>query len=388
MKYDLDRTIDRRTSDSVKWHYYDQDVLPLWVADMDFPSAQPILDALHDRVDHGIFGYTYHKLFPGLHQTLQERLERLYNWHVEPDDILFLSGVVVGFNLACHAFGEPGDDVLVQPPVYFPFLSAPGNAGQRAVYARVDRAGSSYEIDMAAFEQAITERTGLFILCNPHNPIGRVFRSTELEQMAEICLRHDMIICSDEIHCDLVFDGHKHVPIASLSPEIAQRTITLMAPSKTFNIPGLGCSFAIVQNPDLRKRFLAAGGGLLHGVNVLGYTAALAAYQHGQEWLDQVLAYLQDNRDFMSQYVAKRLPGIDFIDLEGTYLAWLDCRATPIADQPAQFFLDQARVGLNEGTRFGPGGEGYARLNLACARSTLVEALDRMERAYRAKLAE
>jgi cystathionine beta-lyase len=387
MKYDFDRYIERRAADSIKWHRYDRDVLPLWIADMDFVSAQPILDALHDRVDHGIFGYTRDKLIPGLHQVIRDRLERLYNWHVNIGDILFLSGVVVGFNLACHAIGDPGDDVLMQPPVYYPFLSAPGNAGKQAQYAQVQRAGDCYEIDFDAFERAITDRTGLFILCNPHNPIGRVYRPDELERMAEICLRHNVAICSDEIHCDLIYDGHQHLPIASLSPEIAQNTITLMAPSKTFNIPGLGCSFAIIQNPELRKHFLAATGGLVHGVNILGYTATLAAYQDGQEWLDQLLVYLQDNRDFLSQYVERDLPGIDMVKLEGTYLAWLDCRNTPIADQPAKFFLEQARVGLNEGTRFGPGGEGYVRLNLACPRSTLVGALERMQVAYERQIA-
>jgi cystathionine beta-lyase len=382
MEYNFDRYIERRNTDSVKWHHYDPDVLPLWVADMDLVSAQPILDALHARVDHGIFGYTYAKLIPGLYETIQERLKRLYGWHVDAEDILFLSGVVIGFDLACHAVGEPGDGVLMQPPVYYPFLAAPGHAQKQAQYAQVRRAGNSYEIDWDIFREAITDRTRMFLFCNPHNPVGRVYLRDELERLADLCLQNNMVICSDEIHCDLVFDGHQHIPIASLSPEVAQNTITLMAPSKTFNVPGLGCSFAIIQNPELRQQFQAATAGLVHGVNILGYTATLAAYRNGQEWLDQLLAYLTQNRDFLHGYVTEQLPGINIVDLEGTYLAWLDCRETPIADDPAQFFLEHARVGLNDGAKFGPGGEGYARLNFGCPRSTLVKALEKMKTAY------
>jgi cystathionine beta-lyase len=205
-----------------------------------------------------------------------------------------------------------------------------------------------------------------------------VYERGELARLAEISLRHDLVICSDEIHCDLVFSGHRHVPIASLAPEVAQHTITLMAPSKTFNIAGLHCSFAVIQNSDLRQAFGAAAAGVSHGANLLGYVAALAAYQHGQEWLDQVLAYLEANREFLCQYFTDHLPGIRIVVPEGTYLAWLDCRDALIPGQPGQFFLQQARVALNEGATFGPGGEGFVRLNFACTRSTLVSALDRM----------
>lgn len=387
MNDDFDCYIDRRHTDSIKWRHYDEDVLPLWVADMDFASPQPVIDALHARVEHGLYGYTSPKLIDGLYEAIQSRLETLYGWQVAADDILFLPGVVVGFNLACHAVGQPGDDVLMQPPVYYPFFPAPANAHRRAVYAQVYPTGNRYELDLDAFEQAITPRTRLFILCNPHNPVGRVYTPCELTRMAEICLKHNVLICSDEIHCDLVYAPYHHTPIASLSPEVARNTITLMAPSKTFNIPGLGCSFAIVQNPDLRQQFLAASGGLVHGANLLGYVATAAAYRDGQAWLNQTLAYLWANYDFLRQYIAKYLPDIQVIDLEGTYLAWLDCRSTPIAGQPAQFFLERARVGLNEGTAFGPGGEGFCRLNFACPRATLVEALERMKNAYQKQMA-
>jgi cystathionine beta-lyase len=221
----------------------------------------------------------------------------------------------------------------------------------------------------------------MFLFCNPHNPVGRVYRKDELARMAEICLRHDLVICSDEIHCDLVFSGHHHLPIASLAPEIAARTITLMAPSKTFNIAGLHCSFAVIQDQELRQAFQAARGGMVGGTNVLAYAAAIAAYRDGADWLDQVLVYMQANRDYLQGYASEHLPGIDMIPLEGTYLAWLDCRGSRIESKPGEFFRTQAKVALNEGEAFGPGGEGFVRLNLGCPRATLVEALERMRAA-------
>jgi cystathionine beta-lyase len=379
MQYDFNQVIHRRGTDCYKWDACDEDVLPLPVADMDFVSAEPVLRALHERVDHGVFGYT---LPPAaLYEVIQSRLKALYGWEVSAEEVLFMPGVVPGFNMACRAVGEPGDGVLVQPPVYYPFLSAPGNAGRVLQCAELTLRGERYEIDLDAFEAAIDARTRLFILCNPHNPVGRVFERDELERLAEICLRHDVVICSDEIHCDLVFSGHRHLPIAALDPEVAARTITLMAPSKTFNIAGLHCSFAVIQDEGLRERYKAACAGVAHGVDLLGYTAALAAYSEGRAWLDQVLAYLEANRDYLRAYVAEHLPGVRMIVPEGTYLAWLDCREAGIEGKPGAFFLQEARVALSEGAAFGSGGEGYVRLNFACPRSTLVEALERMREA-------
>ena len=377
MQYDLDQCVDRRGTECDKWDRCEEDVLPLPVADMDFCSPEPVIRALRERIDHGVFGYT--SPAQALYEVIQTRLKTLYGWAVEVEDILFLPGVVVGFNLASHAVGQPGDGVLVQPPVYGPFLSAPGNAGRVCQSAPIQLQGSRYEIDLGVLTDAIDERTRMFLFCNPHNPVGRVYEQRELEALADVCLRHDLTICSDEIHCDLVFSGHHHIPIASLSPEVAQRTVTLMAPSKTFNVAGLKCSFAVIQNPELRARFQAAKAGLVPGVNALGYTAALAAYEEGQEWLDQVLAYLEANREALARYVAEHLPGMRMIVPEGTYLAWLDCRGLGIQGNPGEFILREARVGLNEGVWFGPGGEGFVRINFACARSTLVEALERIE---------
>jgi len=380
MKYDFDFLPDRLHTESVKWRVFDQDVLPMWVADMDFRSPEPVIRALQERVSHGVFGYAME--MPELRETIQNQLFEKYHWTVALEDIVLLPGVVKGFNMACHMFSQEGGGALIQTPVYFPFLSAPANAGLERQEMELTRAEDGrYEIDFDRFEAAITSQTRLFILCSPHNPVGRVFCKEELERMAEICLRHDVVICSDEIHCDLIFSGQQHYPTASLSPEIAQNTITLMAPSKTYNIAGLDCSFAVIQNPDLRRRFQSTDRGLVGHVNLMGLVAALAAYQDGQDWLNQALTYLEANRDHLWQAVNQELPGIRMASPEGTYLAWLDCRGAGIAGSPHRFFLDKAHVAMNDGAAFGKGGEGFVRLNFGCPRSMLDEALARMKHA-------
>jgi cystathionine beta-lyase len=380
MIYNFDTCPDRRATESDKWRKYPPDVLPLWVADMDFVSPEPVKRALLERVEHGIFGYPQESA--ELREVIVARLAERYGWAIRPEEIIFQPGVIRGFNRAVHLVAEPGAGVLIQTPVYPPLLHAPHNAGlARHETALTRLADGTYTIDWDAFEAAITPQTKLFILCNPHNPVGRVFCQDELTRMAEICLRHGITICSDEIHCDLLFPGHTHIPIATLSPEVAANTITLMAPSKTFNIAGLDCSFAIVQDPSLRRRYQHAHRGLISGVNVLGWTAALAAYRAGQEWLTQVLAYLEANRNFLADFVKNELPGIQMTPLEGTYLAWLDCRNLKLDTSPYEFFLAQAKVALNDGATFGPGGEGFVRLNLGCSRDTLFEALGRMKAA-------
>jgi cystathionine beta-lyase len=383
MTIDFDQVVDRRGSDSEKWHHYGEGVLPLWVADMDFVSPEPVIRAMRERVEHGVFGYGSEPI--QLREVLVERLWRLYAWRVEPDDIIFLPGVIAGFNLACRAVASPGDGVLVQTPVYPPILAAPANAGLERHEMELTREPSGrYAVDLTAFEQAITARTRLFILCNPHNPVGRVFQRDELQRMAEICLSHDMVVCSDEIHNDLVFRGSRHVPVASMDAEIADRTITLMAPSKTFNIAGLGCSFAVIQNAELRRRFKRARAGLVCEVNLMGLVAALAAYRDGQAWLDQLLSYLDGNLDYLEEHVGRQLPGVTWRRPEATTLAWLDFRKATIPGNVHEFFLRQAKVALNDGASFGPGGEGFVRLNFGCPRSILGEALDRMQLALRA----
>jgi cystathionine beta-lyase len=379
MKYDFDRVIERRGTDSYKWKDYGDDVLPMWVADMDFVSAEPIIQALHQRIDHGVFGYTRPSL--ELRAVIQERLKEVYQWEIGEEEIVFLPGLVTGLNLFYRAFSNPGDGVLVQPPVYFHFVRDPVNHGRVLDDPPLAQKGDTYEIDFTFFERAIGNRTKVFLFCNPHNPVARVFTPKELEKVAEICLRHGVLICSDEIHCDLLYPGYQHVPIATLGPEVANQTITLMAPSKTYNLAGLHCGFAIIQNSKLRRTWQTFSSGLIPGVNIMGHVAALAAFRSGQEWLDQVLHYLKGNRDFLAQYIKEKLPSIRMTKMEATYLAWLDCRETGIPGNPFDFFLKEAKVALNDGVTFGRGGEGFVRLNFACPRKTLTEALDRMSNA-------
>jgi cysteine-S-conjugate beta-lyase len=382
MTYDFDQSIDRRHSDSAKWRKYGPDVLPLWVADMDFVSPEPVLRALRERIEHGVFGYGIE--LPEFNKTIVDLLYTRYGWRVAPEALVILPGVILGFNLAGRALAAPGDGILMQTPVYPPILRAPTNMGLRRDEMPLTRlADGHYVIDFDAFEAAITDRTRLFLLCNPHNPVGRVLQRDELTRLAEICLRHNLVICADEIHCDLVFQGHPHVPIAALAPEVADRTITLMAPSKTYNLAGLKCAFAIIPNTTWREKFLAARVDLVPGMaNLLGYTAALAAYRDGQAWLDQMQRYLEGNRDCVRQYVDAHLPTVSMGTSEGTYLAWLDCRQAGIPNNdPYTFFLERARVALNDGADFGQSGKGFVRLNFGCPRALLVQALEQMHKA-------
>jgi cystathionine beta-lyase len=380
MKYNFDLLPDRRHSESAKWHHYPEDVLPMWVADMDVISPEPVIQALRQRVDHGVFGYPS-GASQALQQAILEKLENLYRWNVAAEHLVFIPGVVTGLNITGQAVGKEDEGVLIQTPVYPPFFGVSryfnGNIQEAQLY--FDSEHNRYEVDWQVFEDAITPQTRLFILCNPHNPVGRVFSKVELTKMAEICLKHDLFICSDEIHCDLVFSGSQHIPIASLDPEISQKTVTLIAPSKTFNLAGLECSIAIIPNDSLRRRFQEARRGLVGFVNLMGLVAAEAAYLEGQEWLDQLLEYLEVNRDFTYEYIKNEMPGIHMSNPEGTYLAWLDCRQAGIEGNPHEFFLEKARVAVNDGATFGKPGEGFVRLNFGCPRSQVAAALVRMK---------
>jgi cystathionine beta-lyase len=377
MDYNFDEVVERRGTDSGKWHYYTDDVLPMWVADMDFKSPPAVMRALHERIDHGVFGYGRDPA--QLKAVICDRMARLYNWTVSPGEIVFLPGLVCGLNVVSRAIGESGDGVLVTPPVYPPFLSAPKNQDRRLHVAElaVERQGQHlhYTVDFDPFAAAIQPSTRLFLLCNPHNPVGRAYTQPELLQMAELSLRNDLVICSDEIHSDLLLDDTPHIPIASLSPEISQRTITLLAPSKTYNLPGLGCSLAIVQDAELRRRVVQASAGIVPHVNVLGFVAALAAYTEGDEWLTALRAYLTANREYVVTFLAEHLPQIRTTVPEATYLAWLDCREVGIEGNVQKYLLEHAKVALNDGAGFGEGGAGFLRLNFGCPRPLLEQGL-------------
>jgi len=375
----FDNLVDRTHSDSSKWLCYKDGVLPFGVADMDFVSPEPVVRALRERAEHGVFGYPYEPR--ELRQVLVERLAARYQWHVSPDALVFIPGCISGLTMACHMVGGNGGSALIQPPVYGPFFHVPGAANLACVKSPLacDATGH-YAQDLDRLEHDITPETRVLILCNPHNPVGRVYRREELEEVAEICLRHNLLICSDEIHCELLYKGHPHTPIASLSPEVEAHTVTLMAPSKTFNVAGLHCAVAIIPNPELRERFGRSGAWMVPGPNIMGFAAALAAYRDSQAWLDELLVYLEGNRDRVSEYVRTSLPGVTVVPSEGTYLAWLNCSGAGIPGNAGSFFYEQARVLVSGGE--GYGGETHSiRLNFGCPRSMLDEGLKRMSAA-------
>ena len=376
--FDFDTPVNRDGTGSLKWdRYKGRDIIPLWVADMDFRSPPAVVEALKARADHGVFGYTTPP--DELIETIIEMLLREYSWSVEPSWLVWLPGLVTGLNVMCRSMGKDTDEVISAVPVYPPFLSAPELGQKRLITTPLVQEGGRYVFDFDLFEAALTKRTGLFLLCNPHNPVGRVFTREELVRLAEICEKRDVIICSDEIHCDLVLDvDKKHIPVATLGEDIARRTVTLMAPSKTYNIPGLGCSFAIIPDPDLRKSFLKAMEGIVPHINTFGYTGALAAYRDGGSWHEELLDYLRTNRDMVSRWV-EETGGLSMNHVEATYLAWIDMKETGLLD-PVRVF-EEAGVGLSDGAYFGS--PGFVRLNFGCPRSTLIEALERMKKALR-----
>ncbi|MBC8018086.1 MAG: putative C-S lyase [Verrucomicrobia bacterium] len=372
--FDFDTPTDRRGTASEKWdRYAGRDILPLWVADMDFRSPPAVIEALHRRVDHGVFGYTAppHELIA----TVLEMLQREYGWQVPEEWLIWLPGLVCGLNVTCRAVGDPGDAVATFTPVYPPFFSAPRNADRELVGVPLLDAGGHWLMDLAALERAITPRTRLLLLCSPHNPVGRVWSREEQQALLELAERHDLVVCSDEIHAGLVLDESKrHVPFATLSADAAHRTVTLYAPSKTYNIPGLGCSFAVIPDDSLRRSFRRAMAGIVPHVNLLGYTATLAAYRDGEPWRQALLEYLRKNRDLVVRMITK-MPGLKTWPVESTYLAWIDARGLGVTD-PADFF-EKAGVGLSDGAPFGA--KGFARLNFGCPRPLLNRALERMQ---------
>ncbi len=376
MRFDFDTVPDRRGTDSLKWHrYHSRDILPMWVADMDFRVAEPVLEALHARVEHGVFGYAVAP--EELVEVVVARMARMYRWKIEPEWIVWLPGLVPALNLACRAFGDDGDEVLTFTPAYPPFLAAAPLSHRQMKVVPLRREGRLWTFDLERFESELSARSRVLLLCNPHNPVGRRYEPDELRAVAEICLRHNIVICSDEIHCDLVLDGGRHTPTASLGEEIAADTITLMAPSKTFNIPGLNCAFAVIPNADLRRPFQKAREGIVPGTNALGYAACLAAYRDGEPWRAAVIEYLRRNSRLVYETINNEIPGLSMDEVQATYLAWIDTRQLGLAE-PCAFF-EQAGVGLSDGKDFQ--GPGFVRLNFGCPQKTLREGLDRIKRA-------
>ena len=374
MTYDFATCPPRHGTGSLKWERYaGRDVVPMWVADMDFLSAPEIIGALGRRADHGVFGYTVPPATTV--EAARDYLRTRHGAEVSAEQIVWFPGLVPALNIACRAFVQPGEEVLTCTPVYPPFLGAPGNAG--VVLRKVDLVpdDAGWEMDFDALERAVTGATRLFILCNPHNPVGRIFPKATVEKLAEFCRRHDLVLISDEIHCDLLLDNKPHTSGLSFHGADAPRTVAMFAPSKTFNLAGLACAFLVIPDQATRTTFERAARGIITEVNAFGYAGCEAALRHGWAWHRQLIDVLRGNRDRLEQFVANSLPGIRTWHVEATYLAWLDARGTGIGN-PGRFLEDHG-VGLSDGIPFGAP-PGFLRLNFGCPPSQLEEALRRM----------
>jgi len=386
MKYDFDQVPDRRGTDSVKYDlngkvFGTENVLPMWVADMDFEVADFIREAIARRLEHPVFGYTFRpKRF---WEAAAVWMKKRHGWEVDPEAFSFSPGIVPALNMILMEYTRPGERIVIQPPVYHPFIHAARNHGRDLVYNTLLEDQGVYSMDLGHLEEEFRKGVGLFIFCNPHNPVGRVWKKEELEALAELLVRYGVKVISDEIHSDLILFGNRHIPLASLGKEVADLCFTCVAPSKTFNLAGLYTSAVITTNAELRagyERILDAvhvGGGSL-----FGQVAFETAYREGEQWLTQLLNYLEGNFRFLEQSLSKKIPGIRISPLEATYLAWLDLSFLGIGDDELnRFMIEDAHLGLNHGTMFGPGGSGHQRMNIATSRSVLERAVDQLVRA-------
>lgn len=375
----------RRSSNSIKWQYYPKDVLPMWVADMEFPAPKPILRVLHKAVDHGVLGYELPS--NALKETVASRMDKLYGWKVKPEAVVTVTGIVSGFSVAARIACTTQKGVLIQTPVYNEFHEVKNNIGipqlESPLIKHVVGNILSYEIDWDVFEVQV-KKAGMFLLCNPHNPLGLIFSRKDLRKMAELCIKNNVLIVSDEIHSELLLDDNKFTPLAKLSAEIAKHTITLVAPSKTFNIAGLFCGFAIITDNELRDRYEKEVNHQRMHVGSMGLIAAQSAFS-GQcdGWLKELRGYLTDNRDFLVEYVTEYMPQVRLTVPDATYLGWLDFTQTGMIGSPYEFFLKNAKVAFSDGKLFGASGEGHIRLNFGTSRKLLEQGLDRISKALK-----
>ncbi len=394
MKYDFDQVCNRKNTDCLKWDMMEPifgsgDLIPLWVADMDLPVAKPIIDALKKRVEHPFYGYS--QAGTSVLNSVVERMKRKFNWNIKPEWIVFTPGVVPALHVAVRSLTHPGDEVILQEPTYHPFFPVVVNSGCKIVNNGLKMNNNRYEIDYKGLEEKFHSKSRSFqeagriktiIFCNPHNPIGRLWKRDEIIKMGEIAINNGAVVISDEIHCEILFKDQKHTPFASISKKFEQNSIVCMSPSKTFNLAGLEVSTIIIPNKKLRDNFINTRSGIVPNPNLFGYIALEAAYNHGDEWLEQVLDYLQKNLDYLKQYLENKIPNIRVVDPEGTYLIWLDCRDLGMDNQTlSNFMKKKAKVGLEDGFIFGESGSGFMRMNIACSRSVLHEALNRIENA-------
>lgn len=377
-RYDFDSAPDRRDTGSTKWSRYPADILPMWIADMDFAVAPEIVSALKHRLEHPVLGYAVAQA--ALRDQIVLDLATRFRWQIEPGDIVFLPGVEPGFNMALKARLKPGEKVLIQTPMYRPILDAPGHWGLDSLLVPLVRGEHGYVPDRETLADGVRQARAV-LLSNPHNPTGYVYTRDDLDLIAAAAEARGTLIISDEIHCDLVFDGRPHIPIASLAPEIAKRTITLMSASKTYNIPGLKTAFAIITDPALRNAFNSARSGLVDSVNLMGLEATLAAYSDAGAWRTELLDYLQANRDHLDRELQRLVPGIRYHPPQASFLAWLDCAALDLPTSPQAFFLKHAKLGLYAGEAFGADYDVFVRLNFGCTRAVLTSAVERIAEA-------
>ena len=378
MKYDFDKTIDRRATNSYKWDGAPEGVLPMWVADMDFRTAPAIIDALQKRVAHGIFGYT--RVPDAYYDAVTSWFSRRHGWDIDREWLIYTSGVVPAVSAVIKALTVPGDKVIVQTPVYNCFFSSIRNNGCEIVSNPLRRTADTYEMDFDALERCAADpRAKVMLLCNPHNPAGRVWTPDELTRLGNICLRNGVTVVSDEIHCELVYQGFKYTPFASLSDAFLHRSVTCVSPSKAFNIAGLQIANIVTFDADLRRRIdKAININEVCDVNPFGVAATIAAYNEGEEWLNQLVDYLHGNYEAMAEFCRRELPEFPITRLEGTYLVWMDCSSLGMpSDALEHALLDDARLWLNAGTMYGAEGEGYMRWNIACPRSVMLDGLNR-----------
>jgi cystathionine beta-lyase len=383
VKYNFDNYFERRGTGCFKWDFTEiifgeKDILPMWVADMDFPSPQPVIDALRNRAEHGAFGYPART--QSYYDSIINWMYQRHGWSIKKEWIAYSPGVVPALSMSVIALTNPGDKVLVQSPVYYPFFSAIKANGRELINNPLRFENNSYKIDFEDLERKLSSSVKLMIFCNPHNPVGRVYTLEELKQIGELCIKYNTTILSDEIHSDIVYKGYKHIPIASICEEFAQNTVTCMAPSKTFNIAGLSTAEVIIANEKLRSDYTRIIEGIgINTSNIFGIVGLEAAYRFGGEWLEQLIDYIEGNVDFLDSYLKSKIPFIKMIKPEGTYLAWLDCRGLGMDQNTLKRFMaNEAHVGLNNGTAFGECGEGFMRINLGCPRSILKQALERI----------
>lgn len=380
MRFDSLDLTTLRARRGEKWALYPDDVLPAWVADMDFPVAEPIRRVLAQMLEVTDLGYPVNPSPRGLPSVFAEWVAKRFHWTVDPERVEVISDVVQGLYIGLHVYSEPGEGAVIQTPIYPPFLTAVAETRRWPVFNTLVPHAGGYEIDFDALRGSVGPATRILMFCNPHNPCGRVFTRAELEQLAALAIEHDLVVLSDEIHADLVYDGHAHIPLTTLGPEIEARTVTLMSASKAFNIAGLRCAVAAFGSETLQKRFNSLPRHIRGGIGAPGLAATRVAWEECQDWLDAVRAYLQGNRDFVADFVHSRLPGVRHVAPEATYLAWLDCRDLDLDGGPYRHFLRNAKVALSNGQAFGDGGEGCVRLNFATSREILTELLERMAR--------